>query len=587
MMDALRPRAARLYRLRTARAGETEFQPDPVPSTAAARVAPTASDRGVHEGAVMARSARPGSRPGASGTAAGRAPGRPPAAGRGRRTLRGGAAAVVAGVSALALAACSAGSTATDDGAGVARTDVTVAVGAEPVNLDFTTTAGAAIPQLLLNNVYETLVKVDQDGELQPLLAESWTVSDDRTVYDFTLREGVTFSDGTPLDADDVVASIERVRSDWTTSLKAKMDVVAEAAKVDATHVRVTLTHPSNAWLFDMGTAVGAVFPDTLDVDLRTAAVGSGPYEVTEVVQGDHVTLTGRDDYWGGAPALDTVTVRYLTDPVAAQNALRAGDVDMLFNLAQADSVDQLAADAGLQVVEGTSTGEVLLSYNNRVAPFDDPRVRQALNHAIDRQAVLDATAGGHGTLLGAAVPPTDPYYEDLADAYPYDPDRARELLAEAGASDLRIAFDVPNRAYATSAAEVIVSQLADVGVTADIVTDEFPAVWLDKVFTRHDYQMTLILHSEARDLLTIYGDPDYYVGYDAARIADTAARADAGTPEEYVTGMREVVRTIVADAPGQVLYLMPNLVVAAQGLEGIPANAVTESMDLTDLHWS
>jgi peptide/nickel transport system substrate-binding protein len=532
----------------------------------------------------MARSARPGPRPDAPGTAAGRASA--PAPGRGRRALRAVAAAV-AGVAALALAACSAGSTATGDGAGVARTEATVAVGAEPVNLDFTTTAGAAIPQLLLNNVYETLVKVDQQGEPQPLLAESWTVSADRTVYDFTLRDGVTFSDGTPLQADDVVASIDRVKTAWTTSLKAKMDVVAKAEALDPTHVRVTLAHPSNAWLFDMGTSVGAIFPAKVDVDLKTAAVGSGPYEVTQVVQGDHITLTGRDDYWGGAPALRTVTVRYITDPVAAQNALRAGDVDMLFNLAQPDSVDQLAADTGLQVIEGTSTGEVLLSYNNRVAPFDDVRVRRALAYAIDREAILDATAGGHGTLLGAMVPPTDPYYEDLTDAYPYDPARARELLAEAGADDLHVTFDVPNRGYATSAAEVIVSQLADVGVTAKIVTDEFPAVWLDKVFTRHDYQMTLILHSEARDLLAVYGDPGYYVGYDSAKIADAAARADAGTPEQYVTGMRQVVRTIVADAPGQVLYLMPNLVVAAAGLEGIPANAVTESMDLTDLHWS
>ncbi|PZR53479.1 ABC transporter substrate-binding protein [Xylanimonas oleitrophica] len=496
-------------------------------------------------------------------------------------------AALVAAATALTLAACTAGSTSPDPsaGPGEARTDATVVVGAEPVNLDFTTTAGAAIPQLLLNNVYETLVKVDQDGEIVPLLAESWTVSDDRTVYDFTLRQGVTFSDGSDLTAEDVAASFDRVKTDWLHATKAKMDVVASTEALAPDHVRVTLSRPSNAWLFDIATAVGAVFPEELGFDLRTTAVGSGPYEVTDVVQGDHITLTGRDDYWGGAPELDTVTVRYMTDTTAATNALRAGDVDMLYGSASADQVVQLEAGGQFQVLEGTSTGDVLLSLNNRAAPFDDVRVRQAISYAIDRQAVMDTASAGYGTLVGAMVTPQDPYYEDLTDVYPYDPDRARELLAEAGATDLHVTFDVPNLGYATTAAEVIVSQLADVGVTATIVTDEFPAVWLDKVYTRHDYQMSVIQHSEARDLLTVFS-PDYYLGYDDAEVRALAEQADAGTPEEYVAGMRQVVRRIVDDAAGVVLYLAPTLVVADQGLAGIKANAVTESMDLTDLHW-
>lgn len=497
----------------------------------------------------------------------------------GRRALD----AVVVLTSAALVVGCSAGSSA----GGEDRTDAVVGLTGEPTNLDFTTTSGSAIPQLLMNNVYEGLVTIDQDGEVQPQLARSWEVSGDRTVYTFTLHDGVTFSDGSAFTADDVVASIGRVQDDWTLSLSSKMDVVERAEAVSDTEVVVTLRHPSNAWLFDMGTSVGAMFPDDLSADLATETVGTGPYTVTEVATGQHVTLTARDDYWGEAPALDEITVRYFADANAQANAVRAGDVDMAYNLQAPDLIAGLEQDERLQVIDGTSTGEVLLALNNAAPPFDDLRVRRAIMYAIDRQAVLDTAWAGHGELIGSMVPPTDPYYQDLTDAYPYDPDRARELLEEAGVEDLSITFDVPTRPYAEAVAQVVVSQLADVGIDATIVPAEFPAVWLDKVFTEHDYQMSVILHTEARDLLTIFGDPGYYIGYDNPRLTEVAEDADQGSPDEYVAGMQEVARMIVDDAASDPLFLFPNTVVADAALEGVAANATTESMDLTGLRWS
>lgn len=497
----------------------------------------------------------------------------------GRRALD----AVVVLTSAALVVGCSAGSSA----GGEDRTDAVVGLTGEPTNLDFTTTSGSAIPQLLMNNVYEGLVTIDQDGEVQPQLARSWEVSGDRTVYTFTLHDGVTFSDGSAFTADDVVASIGRVQDDWTLSLSSKMDVVESAEAVSDTEVVVTLRHPSNAWLFDMGTSVGAMFPDDPSADLATEAVGTGPYTVTEVATGQHVTLTARDDYWGEAPALDEITVRYFADANAQANAVRAGDVDMAYNLQAPDLIAGLEQDERLQVIDGTSTGEVLLALNNAAPPFDDLRVRRAIMYAIDRQAVLDTAWAGHGELIGSMVPPTDPYYQDLTDAYPYDPDRARELLEEAGVEDLSITFDVPTRPYAEAVAQVVVSQLADVGIDATIVPAEFPAVWLDKVFTEHDYQMSVILHTEARDLLTVFGDPGYYIGYDNPRLAEVAEDADQGSPDEYVAGMQEVARMIVDDAASDPLFLFPNTVVADAALEGVAANATTESMDLTGLRWS
>ena len=497
--------------------------------------------------------------------------------------------------SALTLSACSAGSGGTGSG-GTAGPDasggggtagVVVALTGEPANLDFTTTAGSAIPQALMANVYEGLVEIDQDGQVQPLLAQSWDISEDRTAYTFTLQPGVTFSNGEAFTAQDVKFSLERVKSDaWLSSLKTKMDVVDSVTVLSDTEVKVQLSRPSNAWLFDLGTPVGAMFDEAGVADLASAAIGTGPFAVEAWNRGESIELAARDDYWGEAPKVDTATLRYFADAVATTNALRSGDVDVVYNMQAPELLPTFADDDGFQVLEGTSNGEILLSMNNARAPFNDVRVRQAVLHAVDRQAVLDTAWSGYGTLVGAPVPPTDPYYEDLTGTYPYDPDKARALLAEAGAEDLDIKFTVPTRPYATAVSEIVVSQLAEVGINATIESAEFPAVWLDQVFTRHDYDMSVVLAVESRDVLTMFNNPAYYLGYDNARIKDAAAAADAADDAGYVAGMQEVVRTINDDAAADVLFLFPNIVVAKAGVTGLPANSVTEALDLGAVGW-
>lgn len=494
-------------------------------------------------------------------------------------------AAVIAAGS-LFLAGCSAGSSGKDTPSGDTPTAATIALTGTPTNLDFTTTAGSAIPQALMSNVYEGLVEINQDGEVVPLLAKEWKLSDDRKTYTFTLQDGVTFSNGDPFTAEDVKFSFDRVKSDWVSSLKAKMDVIDNVEVLSDTEVAVHLKQPSNAWLFNIATPVGAIFSPNGVADLANAPVGTGPYAVEKWAPNESLVLKTRDDYWGTKPGVEQVTLKYFADATATTNALQTGDVDAIANLQAPELLSSFESDDKYQVITGTSSGEVTLSLNNKAAPFDDKRVRQAVLYALDKQAIVDTAWNGYGTLTETFVTPTDPYYEDLNDAYPYDPEKAKELLKEAGQENLSITYTVPTRPYAQAVSEIVVSQLKDVGIDVKIKSAEFPAVWLDEVFTKHDYQMTTVLAVEARDILTVFNDPNYYIGYDNKVIAPLAEKADAADEAGYVDGMKQVAQQIVDDAASGVLFLFPNIVVAKADLQGLPKNAIVESLNLTDLSW-
>ena len=482
---------------------------------------------------------------------------------------------------ATAATACSAGYTATPTATNQQVDSIVVGTSGPPASLDFTTTGGAAIPSVLMRNVYETLISIDNNGDITPGLATSWDVSPDGTVYTFHLRDGVTFSTGEPFTADTAAFSITRVKDAWTNGMKKGMDVVDHVRVIDPLTLEVTLSRPSNQWLWSMGTLIGAMMhPDHVD-KLATDPVGTGPYTIDSFAVGQSVALKENPTYWGTKPHHAHAIIRYFADATSSTNALMSGDIDVLWAAQQPEVVLGLQQNSGYNVEVGTTNGEVLLSMNNKRAPFDDVRVRQAVMYAIDRQAVIDTAWAGYGTDTGGQpVPPTDPWYTDK-NYYPYDPDKARELIREAGAEGAKVEFDVPSFPYAMSASEIIVSQLRDIGLDAYIVGTEFPAVWLNKVMGQADYQMSLIAHVEARDIPHLFGNPDYYLGYDSSQLRDQLTKADTGTPEENVQYMRDAVDTIMNDAAADTVFNFPNIVVTAPGVTGINPNVVTEGLPL------
>ncbi|WP_432479731.1 ABC transporter substrate-binding protein [Nocardioides sp. GXQ0305] len=495
----------------------------------------------------------------------------------------------VAAAASLVLAACSAGSGTSpsgDDsgGGGTSDEQLTVGLVAEPVNLDFTTTDGAAIPQALLYNVYENLVEVDQEGEIVPSLAESWEVSEDGTTYTFQLVDGATFANGEPFTAQDATFSIERVSSDWTISLKAAMDVVKSVEAPSDTELVVTLKQPSNDWLYRMTTRVGAMFDEQGVSDLANDPVGTGPYDVGDWTRGDSITLTRNDDYWGEAPYFETVTLQYFKDATALNNAFLSDTIDVIGTVQTPESLEQFEGNDAYQVIEGTTNGEVVLSMNNESGPMSDLKARQAARHAIDHQALVDTCWAGRGELIGSMVPPTDPWFEDRTGDYPYDPDRAEQLLQQSEAADETVRLRLPTLPYADACGQVVKSQLEEVGFTVELDQLEFPAAWLNTVFTNADYDLSIIAHVEPRDMGAVFGDPTYYTRYGDPEFQDLLAQADRGTPDEQVDHMRQAAQKLSDDAAADWLFLLPNLVVADADVTGLPQNAISESFDVTGL---
>ena len=467
------------------------------------------------------------------------------------------------------------------------NTDITIGMVLEPPNLDPTGGAAAAIDEVVYANVMEGLTRFAPDGTIVPGLASDWEVSEGGAVHTFTLRDGVTFHDGTAMTAEDVVFTLDRARAEESTNAqKALFEGIESVEALDDTTVRVTLGAPDGAFPFKMawGDAV-IVAPESADM-LATAPVGTGPFMFDEWVQGDRVELVRNPDYWGEPVALEAATFKFISDPNAAFAALMAGDVDAFPYFQAQETLPQFEANPQFQVIVGSTEGEVILSTNNASGPLSDLRVRQAIAHAINRDDLITGAMSGFGTPIGTHFPPHNPDYVDLTDLSPYDPDKARALLDEAGVENLSLRLALPPPSYARRGGEIIAAQLRAVGIETEITNLEW-AQWLEQVFRGKDFDLTIVMHSEPADI-NIYARPDYYFQYDNPAFQELIAELDRTTdPAARSSLLQEAQRIIAEDYVNGYLFQNVRTTVADARIEGLWQNAPTQANDLTGVRWA
>ena len=468
------------------------------------------------------------------------------------------------------------------------KTRVTLAMVLEPTGLDPTTAPAAAIGEIVHYNVLEGLTKINADGAVTPLLAESWNMDPDGKSYTFKLRRGVKFHDGEAFDAADVKFSFERAKDDKSTNKakKAVFDNISRIDTPDAHTVILTLNNADGNFLFRMGENTAVILDPKSAAGTATKPVGTGPFTFEDWKKGSSVSLAK----WPGfrdakAVKIERVTFRFINDPAARVAALLAGDIDAVPRLDAPQAVKQLQADKRFVVSLGATSGKGIMSINNKKKPFDDVRVRRALMHAIDRKAFIDGVLEGLGKPIGSHFAPTDAGYVDLTAMVPYDPERAKALLKEAGvATPLNVTLTLPPPQYARKGGEVLIAQLAKVGIVAKIENVEW-AQWLGGTF-KGNFDLSVINHVEPLDYMQ-YANTGYYWGYDSKAFRDLAAQhAAAGNARERAKLFGDLQRLIATDAVNAFLFNPTNVSVSRQGLKGLWAGSPIFANDMAAVSW-
>jgi peptide/nickel transport system substrate-binding protein len=454
--------------------------------------------------------------------------------------------------------------------------------------LDPTVAPAAAIGEVVHLSVLEGLTKINMDGKITPLLAESWSTDPDGKVYTFKLKKGVKFHDGEAFDASDVKFSFERAKAPGSTNKakKAVFDNISRIDTPDPSTVIVVLNNADGNFLFRMGENTAVILDPKSAPTTATKPIGTGPFKFDSWAKGSQITLVKNDQYRDAAKvAMKKVTYRFIGDPAAQVAALLAGDIDGMPRYGALESLKQFQSDPRFSVTAGGTEGKTIMTINNKRKPFDDVRVRRALAAALDRKAIIDGAQEGFGVPIGSHMVPSDAGYVDLTGVNPYNPEKAKALLKEAGVTTpLNVTLTLPPPAYARKGGEIIASQLAKIGVIAKIENVEW-AQWLSGAF-KGNYDLTIVSHTEPLDF-DRYADPAYYYGYDSKAYKDlfTAYNSTADAKGRLKL-LGDIQRQLATDSVAAYLFQLPQFAVGNKHLKGMWSSSPIFGNDPAALRW-
>lgn len=398
--------------------------------------------------------------------------------------------------------------------------------------------------------VYEGLVRADADGKIVPVLASKWTVDKAQTTYEFTLRDGVKFSDGSTVVADDVVASFQRLVERGLPYAKDRFKSLESVTKVNDRTVRFKLKQPDAGFMLNLGSpfVVGSAILSAKWLqsnDPKLAMMGTGPFQMVSYTPNTQLVLKRNDNYWNkeGAAKVSDLTIRYMPEQSAQIAALKSGQIDLMFP--SAESKLQLKGDPSITTVAVSSTNTIRLNINTNRAPFSNPDFRRAMSLALNRDEIVAGALLGEG-VPSAQVPPSYSWAPKLAELKYQKQDiaQAKALLAKAGypnGIDITLNHLAGYATYLDRFAEILKTQMAQAGIRVTIQANQ-NAVWLDKQ-NRADYE---IMDNE----YAYQADPLFYLmprpgrqGPTPPEMVELIAKAQSGSADDYTAALAQVAR--------------------------------------------
>lgn len=348
--------------------------------------------------------------------------------------------------------------------------------------------------QEIMLNVFEGLVKPAPDGSVVPAVAKEYSISDDHRTYTFTLREGIRFHNGDEVTVEDVQYSLQRMQE----LVGGELNNIKEVQILDDSRVQVSLKEVDAAFLTHL---VRGVIPESNEGKHNQQPIGTGPFKFIEYIPEVRVVLEKNPYYWQeGLPYLDRAEFRIIPDRETAFMAFQAGQLDIYPRL---DHIHMETLGDQYTFITGLENLVQIMAMNNAIEPFDDIRVRQAINYAVDVDEIIELVAYGYGEKLGSNFSPAMEFYylEGLEDVYDRDLDKAQVLLKEAGYEDgFSMTIKVPsNYDFHVDTAQVIASQLEAVNIDVSLQLIEW-GVWLDDVYQGRNYEATIIALSGKLD---------------------------------------------------------------------------------------